>query len=264
MCLREWSKVAFGDVYMKLDSLQLELSNLQQRDLSSEHEGDFLCKEKELLAEINHTLRQQQLLLMQKSRIHWLSEGDRNTTFFHRALRLFRARASLTSLMIDGEICSDSSIILNHIQDFYRNLFSDNGGDPNSLLYIREIMHSSVSRDQNQELTRTPNAEEIKKAVSDLSPVSAPGPDGFGGHFFQSSWNIICHDVINVVGFFFSTSFVPAGLNSNVVSLIPNFRGASKIEDFRPIVLGNFLFKVFTKILSIRLGPLLFRILSPS
>lgn len=59
-------------------------------------------------------------------------------------------------------------------------------------------------------------------------------------------------------------TFVPAGLNSNVVTLIHKFRGDSKVEDFRPIVLGNFLFKVFTKIISIKLGPLLNRILSPS
>lgn len=67
---------------------------------------------------------------------------------------------------------------------------------------------------------------------------------------------------MNVVGFFFATTLIPAGLNSNIVTLVPKFIGASKIEDFRPIVLGNFLFKIFTKIISTRLGPLLKRVLS--
>lgn len=166
--------------------------------------------------------------------------------------------------MINGELCSDTSRILTHIQEFYRGLFSDDGGEANSLLFVRELIQNSVTWDRNQELIRVPTAEEIKKTVFELSPMSAPGLDGFGGLFFQTSWDIICHDVINVVGFFFATTFVPAGLNSNVVTLIPKFMGASKIEDFRPIVLENFHFKVFTKIISVRLGPLLYQILSPS
>lgn len=46
--------------------------------------------------------------------------------------------------------------------------------------------------------------------------------------------------------------------------LIPKKVGASKVEDFCPIVLGNFLSKIFTKIISMRLGPLLKNILSCS
>lgn len=49
-----------------------------------------------------------------------------------------------------------------------------------------------------------------------------------------------------------------------MVTLIPKTAGSSKVEDFRPIVLGNFLFKVFTKITAMRLGLILRRVLSSS
>lgn len=57
---------------------------------------------------------------------------------------------------------------------------------------------------------------------------------------------------------------IPPGLNSNIVTLIPKVPGASRVEEFRPIVLGNFLFKIFTKIISMRLGPMLTNLLSAS
>lgn len=101
-------------------------------------------------------------------------------------------------------------------------------------------------------------------AIFYLSLTSAPGPDGFSGVFFQASWSSISHDIYNVVGFFFSTALIPAGLNSSILKLIPKFVGASKVEDYRPIVLGNFLFKIFTKILANRLGLLLSRTLLPA
>lgn len=75
---------------------------------------------------------------------------------------------------------------------------------------------------------------------------------------------MIKRDICNAVGFFFTTALVPAGLNSNIVTLIPKSPGASRIEEFCPIMLGNFLFKIFTKIISNRLGPLLKNILSSS
>lgn len=117
---------------------------------------------------------------------------------------------------------------------------------------------------QNESLTCIPTEAEIKSAIFGLSPDSAPGPDGFGEKFFQVSWEIIKFDIINVVGFFFTSTLIPAGLNSNIVTLILKKIGASRVEEFRPIVLGNFLFKIFTKIISMRLGPILKLLLSPT
>lgn len=70
--------------------------------------------------------------------------------------------------------------------------------------------------------------------------------------------------LINAAGFFFSTAFVPTCLNSNIVTLILKIPGVTRVEDFRPIVLGNFLMKILTKIISMRIGPMLKHILSPS
>lgn len=105
-----------------MEALQNELSLLQQRDFSSDYEEDLLIREKELMLEIQETLQQQHLLLSQKSRVHWLADGDRNIAFFHWVLRTFRAKASLNSMMINGELCEDADTILAHIQEFYRDL----------------------------------------------------------------------------------------------------------------------------------------------
>lgn len=40
--------------------------------------------------------------------------------------------------------------------------------------------------------------EEAKKALFDLSPSRAPGPDGFMAMFYQNAWDIMGEDVINV------------------------------------------------------------------
>ncbi|KAL8510795.1 hypothetical protein ACS0TY_017570 [Phlomoides rotata] len=76
-------------------------------------------------------------------------------------------------------------------------------------------------------------------------------------------WDLIAEDVVRAVQYFFRHSFIPFGLNSNFLVLIPKVDGVVRIKDCKPIVLGNFLFKVFTKILATRLGPVVTKLLSP-
>ena len=91
------------------------------------------------------------------------------------------------------------------------------------------------------------------RAVFSLDPDSAPGPDGFGGAFWSS---IIELDVTQAVTYFVHSGVLPANINSNFVVLIPKNKEASSIEQFRPIVLGNLIFKIITKIMATRLAEI--------
>jgi hypothetical protein len=82
----------------------------------------------------------------------------------------------------------------------------------------------------------------------------APGPDGFGGHFFQHFWDIVAADVVSSVQEFFCTGVIIQNLNSNILVLIPKVPGAASMDEFRPIALANFQFKIVTKILADRLA----------
>ena len=90
----------------------------------------------------------------------------------------------------------------------------------------------------------------------------APGPDGFGGHFYHTFWDIIEVDVIQSVQEFFTTGVLPPNFNSNMLVLIPKITGAQAMGDFRPIALANFQFKIVTKILADRLSLITMRIIS--
>lgn len=54
-------------------------------------------------------------------------------------------------------------------------------------------------------------------------------------------------DVCKAVMQFFSDGWLLPNLNSNVVVLIPTVANAEKIEQYRPIALANFQFKIITK-----------------
>jgi len=112
-------------------------------------------------------------------------------------------------------------------------------------------------------LTAAPTDDEIKRAVFDLNGDGAPGPDGFGGHFFQHFWYIVASNVISSVQEFFYTGSIIPNLNSNVIVLIPKMPGACSMGDFRPIALANFQFKIVTKIILEMLAIISMQIISP-
>ncbi|KAL6127132.1 hypothetical protein ACLB2K_075175 [Fragaria x ananassa] len=112
-------------------------------------------------------------------------------------------------------------------------------------------------------LTSVPLSEEIWAAVKSMDPDSAPGPDGFNGHFFVSCWDVVGVDVVKAVQYFFQHGYLAPSFNSGIIILIPKVDHADSIKQFRPIALTNFAFKIIPKIIAIRLASVASRIISP-
>ncbi|KAK3212741.1 hypothetical protein Dsin_017447 [Dipteronia sinensis] len=120
------------------------------------------------------------------------------------------------------------------------------------LSIVDDIVPSLVSHEENSLLVAIPSADVIHDAVFAMDALSAPRPDGFSCRFFQRCWEIVGRDVILAVQDFFHSGVVTPGLNSNFIVLLPKMRDSITIDQFRPIVLGNFRFKVSSKILADR------------
>lgn len=61
-------------------------------------------------------------------------------------------------------------------------------------------------------------------------------------------------DMVTVVNYFFSLCILSLGVKSNFMVLLPKISEDIYVDQFRPIMLGNFIFKIFTKIISKILG----------
>lgn len=125
-----------------------------------------------------------------------------------------------------------------------------------------EALNPCVSQAWNEHLIKDPSAQEIKEALFAIHADKAPGPDGFSASFFHTNWEVIGSSVIKEIQDFLSSGILPATLHETYIRLISKKQGAKRVDDYRPIALCNVYYKVISKLLSLRLKPVLSSIIS--
>ncbi|XP_026383534.1 uncharacterized protein LOC113279031 [Papaver somniferum] len=161
---------------------------------------------------------------------------------------------------LNGNLASDQKIIAETLVHHFKEKFQYQQTEKvDSLL---EVIPNVVTEEDEQMLDAIPDVEEIKSTIFSMDPDSSPGLDGFSGCFYRACWNIIQHDVVQAVQFCWRRQFIPKGLNSNFLALLPKTDGAKTPNQFRTIGLSNVSFKIFTKIINTRLSSLLPKLIS--
>lgn len=146
--------------------------------------------------------------LRQKSRIRWCSEGDSNTSFFHKSVKAHQARNNISSLRNDmDERVTDKEQIKLLLVNYYQQLLGTKSQTvrPLSVDRIKELNSFRCSNDMATRLTAIPTPEEVTATLFSLPRNKAPGPDGFIVDFFITSWGVVGSCLIAAVIEFFKT-----------------------------------------------------------
>lgn len=101
-------------------------NNLQELMSRMEKEGATEDLRKERLQVTNNLwkeYRTKELMWLQKSRIRWLREGDRNSSFFHKQCKARESRNSLDHLLFNGTVLEDpeniKAAVFSHFKSFF-------------------------------------------------------------------------------------------------------------------------------------------------
>jgi reverse transcriptase-like protein/endonuclease/exonuclease/phosphatase family protein len=248
--LKTWSKEKFAEIDNKIEKLEAVVHELQ---LVGENRPLNVLEGARLRTAQSHlhawSIRRERVW-RQKARTYGFSMKDHNTKFFHAYTIIKRKRNDIAQLEIDGNIVTGVKNLKLEIRKYMMQRFSQP--------YVPEVDfdmdgHSKVTADQVAFLEAMPSREEVKEAVWACGVDKAPGFDGFNFKFIREMWEQIKEEIYRfVIGFFEGTVDIRA-INVTWVALIPKTASPTSIEDFRPISMVGALYKIISKLLSLRL-----------
>ncbi|KAJ9685070.1 hypothetical protein PVL29_017197 [Vitis rotundifolia] len=245
--IKAWNRDVFGRLEVNKSSA------LQQVEFWDrvEDERGLTVGETELKNEAKENFKKWMLLeethWRQVSRELWLKEGDKNTGFFHRM-----ANAHWRNNSVDR-------IKINEVEVVEEQELSE---DPGWRADIEGLHLQCLNHNEAGALELPLTEEEIHSALMEMNGDKAPGPDGFTVAFWQSCWDFVKEEVLELFKEFYDQNSFARSLNTTFLVLIPKKGGAEDLGDFRPISLLGGLYKLLVKVLANRLKQVIGKVVS--
>lgn len=247
--LQQWKREKFGYVLRDIEKLREELETLNRT--SADH-NTIRGK----MAQLDELLYREEMMWLQRSRLTWLKEGERNTKYLHRRA-VWRARRNLIQRLRkdDGSWCSVPTDMERMAASYFKEVYTK---DPTlTPEVVLDCINTKVTDVMNESLDAPFTEKEISDALFQIGPLKASGPDGFPARFIQRNWLVFKEEVIAAVLEFFRTGVMTVGVNETAIVLIPKVPHPTSLKDFRPISLCNVIYKIVSKCMVNRLRPLL-------
>jgi hypothetical protein len=198
----------------------------QNQDQSSE-----LCvrKYQEARENLSKMLKQEDDYWRQRSKTHWLRDGDSNTKFFHAMASARRKRNRIANLSNnDGEVIHDQNGMCNVALDYFANLFTQSTSDNEE---VTSLLSGRVTVDDNESLTKDFLIDEFKDALFSMHSDKAPGPDGLNPAFYKRFWELCGGELYNTSVQWLQRGRFPEQLNKTNIVLIPKIDNPTSMKD---------------------------------
>uniref|UniRef100_A0A2N9IFV5 Reverse transcriptase domain-containing protein n=1 Tax=Fagus sylvatica TaxID=28930 RepID=A0A2N9IFV5_FAGSY len=193
----------------------------------------------------------------------WFAVGDKNTRFFHQFATQRRWTNTIFGMFDEnGRWCSDEEEMADVASHYFENIFCS--AHPHRMLATLEAVEPVVCDIWNQQLVDSFTAKEVKRALFDMHPSKAPGPDGMSSFFFKKFWRIVGPSLTSAVLSVLNSNHLLQKVNHTHIVLIPKKKNLDKMGNYRPISLCNVIYKLISKVLANRLKTVLAGIISDS
>lgn len=190
-----------------------------------------------------------------------MSDGDKNTKFFHSLAKLKRQHNRISCIQnLDGVVLTEGKDIAAKAVQFFTSLLSEEASVFNDS--FASAIPRLISNEDNVMLMAPFSIQEVKEVIFSMALDKAHGLDGFIALFFQKCLPFLGEDLRLVLEEARCNRSILKELNITLISMILKLENPKYFVDYRPIVLCNTLYKIITKAISVRLAKLIPKIVS--
>lgn len=189
---------------------------------------------------------------------------DEKLSLFQIANRIKKTTTSSAALRINGVLTSDVGILKKGIFEYFSGSFKRQEDLDSSAEDVLRYVKTCLSDEDRDNFIKPIELSELDNVIKNATKNTSPGPDGLTYNFYKKCYDILKDDLLALFNSYLTQGEYPPGLFSEgIITLIPKKGDNRDLSNRRPISMLNTDYKLFTKILWIRLQPLLSKLLGP-
>ncbi|CAI5460012.1 unnamed protein product [Closterium sp. Yama58-4] len=176
-------------------------------------------------------------------------------------IKVRKVKTQIAELAVPGGSVTEPKQILEAASAFYRGLF---GADKRTvvsdwILAAGRRLWFSDTEGLREEWTE----DEVKSALREMACNKTLGKDGLLKELFEQNWDVLGKHLMELVKDFTATATLPTSVKNAVTILLHKKGAKEQLENYRPITLLNFSYKVLARVLASRIKKVLHKVIPP-
>ena len=153
----------------------------------------------------------------------------------------------------NNEILEQKENILSEIENFYTTLYHSNGINSKQMEENLKHVKQKITNEEQEQLNKWISEIEIRNAIKEMANEKSPGEDGLPKEFYEKIKNIRIPELCEIYNNIILSAKQPLSQKNAIIKLIYKKDDQRKLKNWRPVSLLNIDYKIFSKIMAIRL-----------
>lgn len=198
-----------------------------------------------------------------RSRVKYIEDGERNTKYFLGIEKTRGSQNTIQQLKRNNTTINNPQIILDEIKHFYTDLYSKDKDVVDDIeafeSFLSDVHIPKLSVGEASSCESEISIKDISDALNQLNNDSAPGSDGLSVPFYKVFWVKLQHPLLESLISSLNKGELSVSQKRGIITLIHKGSNldSNNLSNWRPITLLNTDYKIFSKVIAIRLQPII-------
>ena len=193
-----------------------------------------------------------------------MDNKEKPSRYFFRRESLRQSNKIINKLLDsdNNHLHTSQDGIMNHIVEFYKNLYSESLVDTSLVKYFCQSV-PTLETDDSDFCEGDITYDECVREIKSMTSGKSPGPDGLPSEFYSKFFHLFGKAYVIMINYNFKRDTLPDSFANIYIYLIcKNNMAAEDIRNWRPISLLNTDYKIISKILTFRLKTVIHNIVN--
>ncbi|CAI5469629.1 unnamed protein product [Closterium sp. Yama58-4] len=186
--------------------------------------------------------------------------GEVPSPFLSARVKVRKQKTQIAELEVGGVKISDSPGILKVATRYFTDLFGTDGRT--SAERWKPLAGRKLDAESAAGLAADWTEAEVKQAFKALADGKSPGKDGLPKELFERHWDVLGDEFLRLAQSFSGSASIPASIKEAVTILLHKKGEKDNLDNYRPITLLNFTYKVLARVVANRMKLHLHKVIS--